>query len=796
MKFARALRTIGIIACGAVLVALLALAWLWNRIEASLPPLEGTFQISDLTAPAEIDRDDQGTVIIQAANRIDAARALGFAHGQDRFFQMDLSRRRAAGELAILVGDAALGLDRATVGHRFRQLAEQAITALPARHRDELAAYTAGVNAGLASLAKSPWEYAVLRATPEPWSMEDCGLVFYAMVLELQNSTGSYEHAMTTLRDVMGEVSVDFFNPPVGPNDSAFDGSTQPLRAPPSAAIVDLRPSEILPELTVSAAPEHSIIGSNAFALTSAHTASNSAMVAGDPHLSMKIPNTWYRAQLNWLREDGSPHRVEGVSLPGVPGIIIGSNGSIAWTYTNATLDTGDLVAVDLNQVAPEIFYYYQGESIEFEEHVDQVIQHDGDTEAVISTWTQFGPIVGRTLKGKPLAYRWTFHDPAALNFDVLDLAEADDVTAAIAIAASSGMPNQNMFVADATGEAAWTLTGKLPRRVGFDGRYPVSWTFGDRGWDSYLAPDERPVIRATADQPIWSGNQRKVSGAALERIGDGGYDEPDRAAQIRRRLGELPTEISPTDLLAIQLDDHADWAQRWHRLLLDTLQSGGIDESDPMLAEVKQTLESWDGHASSTSSAYRIVRRWHRLLAGTTLDPIFAKCMRRDPQFSYAKFRYDEALWALHRDEPAHLVGSPFSDWADLRANVAVAVLSEVDEAGGVRRYPWGDANRLRMRHPFSFFLPGFLADFINMPPDAQSGDLGIPRVARPEHGASMRFVVAPGHEDEGILHLPGGQSGNPLSPYFRAGHDAWLAGDPSPLQPGEPRHRLTLQP
>lgn len=796
MKFARALRTIGIIGCGVVLVALLALTWLWNRIASSLPPLEGTFQITGLTAPAEIDRDEQGTVIIQAANRIDAARALGFAHGQDRFFQMDLSRRRAAGELATLVGDAALGLDRATIGHRFRQLAQQAITALPRRHRTELEAYTEGVNAGMASLEKSPWEYAVLRTTPEPWAVEDCGLVFYAMVLELQNSTGSYEQAMTTLRDVMGEVSVDFFNPPIGPNDSAFDGSTQPLRAPPSAAIIDLRPAEVLPELAVSAAPEHRIIGSNAFAVTGQQSATTAAIVAGDPHLGMKVPNTWYRAQLNWLREDGTPHRVEGVSLPGVPGIIIGSNGSIAWTYTNATVDTGDLIAVDLNQVAPEIFYYYRGESIEFEEHIDQVTHHNGDTEAVISTWTQFGPIVGSTLKGKPLAYRWTFHDPVALNFDVLDLAEAADVNTAIAMAATSGMPNQNLFVADAAGEAAWTLTGKLPRRRGFDGRYPVSWTFGDRGWDGYLAPTERPVIRATANQPIWSGNQRKVSGDALKRIGDGGYDEPDRATQIQRRLAELPGEIGPRDLLAIQLDYQADWTQRWHRLLLDTLQSGRITETGPLLTEVRQTLESWNGQAASTSAAYRIIRRWHQLLAGTTLDPIFAKCTRRDPQFTYAKFRYEEALWTLHRDEPAHLVGPPFSDWADLRAHVALAVLAEIDEAGGVKRYPWGDSNRLRMRHPFSFFLPDFLADFISMPADPQSGDGQVPRVARPEHGASMRFVVAPGHEDEGILHLPGGQSGNPLSPYFRAGHDAWLTGEPSPLQPGDPLHRVTLQP
>lgn len=796
MKFARALRTIGITGSVLVLATLLALAWLWMRVEASLPPLEGEFQIANLTAPAVIDRDDQGTVIITAADRIDAARALGFAHGQDRFFQMDLSRRRAAAELAPLVGDAALELDRATVGHRFRNLAEQAIQALPAKQRAELNAYAEGVNAGLASLPKAPWEYAILRAEPEPWQPADSGLVFYAMVLELQNSTGSYESTLTTLRDVLGGVSVDFFNPTIGPYDSAFDDSTQSLRAPPSPAIIDLRADEMLRELTVSAAPDHFTIGSNAMALAGNSTASGAALIGGDPHLGLKIPNTWYRAQLNWTRPDGAPHRVEGVSLPGVPGIVIGTNGHIAWTFTNATVDTGDLVAVDLNQVAPEIFYHYQGESVEFEERTDQVTRHNGDTETVVSTWTQFGPLVGRTLRGKPLAYRWTFHDPAALNFDVLDLSEASDVDAAIVIAGTSGMPNQNMFVADSAGAAAWTLTGKLPRRFGFDGRFPVAWTFGDRGWDGYLSPAERPVVRATADQPLWSGNQRKVSGEALARLGDNGYDGPARAGQIKRRLDALPAAATPADLLAIQLDDHADWAERWHGLLVDTLNSEQLTSPDPMVSDALTMLASWDGKASVNSTAYRMIRRWHGLLAGATLEPIFAECIRRDPEFRYSRLRYDEALWMIHQDEPAHLVGPPFANWPDLRAHVTRTLFDEINEAGGFAKFTWGDANRLKMHHPFSRMVPGILGDLINMPADPQAGDRRIPRVARPAHGASMRFAVAPGQEAEGILHLPGGQSGNPLSPYFRAGHAAWVQDDLTPLQPGEAQHRLTLRP
>jgi penicillin amidase len=303
-------------------------------------------------------------------------------------------------------------------------------------------------------------------------------------------------------------------------------------------------------------------------------------------------------------------------------------------------------------------------------------------------------------------------------------------------------------------------------------------------------------VKRAVAGAPLWSGNQRKVAGEDLARTGDNGLDEPARASQIKRRLDELPTPATPADLLAIQLDYQADWARDWHDLLLQTLRQTDPSGASRLLPEVIAELEAWDGQAASLSVAYRIVRRWHRLLAAATLEPIFAKTVRKDPRFNYGRLRYEAALKALHRDEPPHLVGPPFADWSALRAHVAQQLLEEIDDAGGLDRYTWGDRNRLAMHHPIGAALPGVLADFVNMPPDPQSGDSRLPRVAMRRHGASLRIIVAPGREDEGILHLPGGQSGNPLSPFFRAGHAAWLAGDPTPLQPGPLQHRLTLQP
>lgn len=800
MKYRRALRWIGIAVCTVVLVGLLAATWVWQRVEASLPPIEGALPAPGLRAEATLSRDAAGVVTINASSRTDAVYALGFAHGQDRFFQMDLGRRRAAGRLSQLFGDAALPMDRAAIVHEFAELANQVLDQLPPDQLLLLEAYSAGVNAGLDSLPKAPWEYAIFRADPESWEARDCILIFYAMVLQLQNSTGTYEQTLSSLRDVLGEVTVDYFNPVVGPNDSTLDGSTQPLRAVPSERILDLRPNEEIlePETSrITPAPELFPNGSNAFVVTGAQTRHGSALVGGDPHLGLNVPNTWYRAQLNYPLADGSPHRVDGVSLPGVPGIIIGSNGNIAWTFTVATVDTSDLVPIDLNQVAPEILYYVNGESVEFEERTHEIMRKNGETEVVESTWTIHGPIVGRTVRGKPLAFKWTFHDPVAVNFDVLNLALSETVDDALAIAAAAGMPNQNLFVVDQSGAAAWATVGILPKRFGYDGRFPVPWTYGDRGWDGYLAGAERPVRKAASGEFLWSGNQRKVGGEELVLLGDAGYDGPYRAGQIEARLNDLRGKmVEPADFLAIQLDDEAHWAERWSQLLAQTIdQSTGLDAEDR--AELSAVLQSWNGRASLDSAAYRLIRQWHRTLAAATLEPIFAKVSARDLGFQYWRLRYNEALWELHQDEPPHLLAQPHRTWHSLREQVLGQLLEDAREASSdLSRFTWGDANRLAMRHPVSYAVPGFIGQYLDMVPSPQDGDTMLPRVARPTHGASLRMAVAPGHEDEGIMHVPGGQSGNPLSPFYRAGHQDWLMGDPSPFQPGEPQYELILEP
>ena len=239
--FAKRLRLLASAVSVLVLLALAAGGWFYSRLRASLPALDGTASLAGLGARVTVTRDALGVPTIQAESRTDVARALGYLHAQDRFFQMDLQRRRAAGELAELFGKIALPADRATRVHGFRALAQKVLAqGSPADHA-LLDAYTAGVNAGLAALREKPFEYLVLRAAPHPWRAEDCLLVNYAMWLDLQDESGRYEHTLMTVRDQFGPESLAFFAPLLTPGDAALDGTTAPAAPPPGPNVIDLR---------------------------------------------------------------------------------------------------------------------------------------------------------------------------------------------------------------------------------------------------------------------------------------------------------------------------------------------------------------------------------------------------------------------------------------------------------------------------------------------------------------------------------------------------------------------------
>lgn len=779
-----------------LLVLCLAAAFAaWLLLRGSLAQLDGERR-ADVRQSVRIERDALGTATITASERRDLAWALGYLHGQERYFQMDLLRRSAAGELAELVGARALPLDRRHRIHRFRARAAAALAQLPAAQREQLDAYRDGVNRGLNDLAVRPWEYLLLRRAPTPWTREDSALVIYAMYLDL-NGDGSNKRELNLarLKASVPAPLYDFLIQPGSPWDAPLRGEPLPAAAVPEASVFDLRSSSgarstasayaALDETALGRLP-----GSNNFAVAGSLSTNGTALVADDMHLTLRVPNIWYRARLRY-GSGAAAVDLNGLTLPGTPALIAGSNGHIAWAFTNSYGDWLDWVRVQQDPADPTRYRTPQGWE-KLERHAEVIADGSGPGETLLIDETRWGPIAARDADGTPLALAWTAHQPRALNLEFFQLETARDTPQALAIAPTLGMPVQNFVVGDSAGRIGWTLTGNaLPRRQGFDPALPADWSREGSGWSGWVAAADYP--RLADRERLWSANARTVDGDWLALQGDGGYDLGARQRQIRDDL--LARErFAPADMLAIQLDDRAEFLKPWWSLLLQTLATS--DEAG--LAELKRLTAHWSGRASIDSVDYTLVREFRRRTISAVLAPFEALVKQRYADFELPPAQgYEAAVWTLLQQRPGHLLDPRHRDWNALLLTCARDLVADFGRDGkALAELRWGEQNAARIRHPLSSALPGFLGRWLDMPADPQPGDNNMPRVQRPDFGASQRFAIAPGHEADSYLMMPGGQSGHPLSPFHGAGHADFVEGRPTPLLPGATVHALVLQP
>ena len=780
---------------------LIVFAVLWWLLAGSQAQLDGSRAGSGLSANVSLARDALGTVTLTGNNRTDLSFALGYVHAQERFFEMDLMRRMSAGELSALIGPAALKVDLNHRRHRLRAVAKAVCAQLSPAQKQQLDRYRDGVNAGLADLRVRPWEYLLLGSQPQPWRSEDSVLVIAAMYLDL-NSDGRNERElrMAQMRAVLPDSLVDFLLAPDPDWEAPLSGSLSPAPVIPAAEVFDLR-RIALPSRTAALAsamiPAFDVLrpGSNNFAVSGALTQSGAAMLANDMHLSLRVPNIWFRTRLRYP-DPSAPNGqrdVNGVSLPGTPAIIVGSNGQIAWGFTNSYGDWADWVRVLRDPVDATRYKVPDGWA-RIESH-DEHIQIKGRPDAILHVEdTRWGPIMGKDTDGTPLALAWIGGKAHAYNVELLQLEHAPNVHSALDLAPTLGMPPQNLLVADSAGHIGWTLAGNsIPLRSDFDPSLPSDWSTPGSGWQGWATPASYPRIENPESGRLWTANNRTVDGAALALLGNGGHDLGARAQQIRDGL-QAHASFRPADLLDIQLDDRALFLQRWQQLLQETL----AGNQDPALQPLRQLTQTWSGHAAVNSVDYRLVRAFRNAVSHAALAPFVAQVTQRYPAFEWpTESSAEAAVWALVRQQPAQLLDPKYHDWHALLIDAAQRVTHELGkEPGGLAAQQWGKYNRSAINHPLSAALPGWLAHFIDMPALPQPGDNNMPRVASPAFGASERLDAAPGHEASGILEMPGGQSDNPLSPYFGAGHADWVNGRPTALLPGKAEHTLTLRP
>ncbi len=752
------------------------------NLQLSKPVLDGTVSVRGLTSAVTVARDDHGVPVLDGANRLDLARALGFLHGQERFFQMDLIRRSAAGELSGLLGPIQVvkDIDRLRRVHRFRHRARTVLDGLAPDQRALLEAYADGVNQGLAALGGRPFEYALLLSTPQPWRAEDSALAAFAMYIDLQDRDGIDDRIRARALETLGPELAAFLLPRGTPFDSALDGTTMPEPPMPDRMV---KPAPVQ-KAHAGTDGDAVTLGSNAWAVGGALTGTGAALVANDMHLGISVPGTWYRARLRLSGE--APMDVTGVTLPGTPLVVAGSNGKVAWGYTNSYIDTVDAVLLDPVEGAPDQYKTPDGPR-PVEKVTEQICPHFADCEPLVVEETIWGPVVEKRADGTRIAMRWTAHDADAMNLTgMLGMETATSVPDAIALAHQARQPQQNFVVGDAAGNVAWTIIGAVPARFGMDGSQPTSWADGTRGWNGMLPPDQIPVIANPEDARIWTANARIVGGDAYAKLGDGGYDMGARQGQIRDALFARD-RFEPRDMLAIQLDDRATVLDFWQGQLLTALEAR---KDDPVFAAWLPLVHDWGGRAVPDSIGYRLVRSF-RLL---TAQNLYTAYLGATPRHRAAS-QQEAALRRLLTDRPAGLVPAGAKDWDGVLDSILADLKKQVEEAGGIDTFTWGQRNVAAVQHPLVKILPP-VAWLTDPPEQAMPGDNLMPRAQAPGFGASERFAVSPGHEGEGYFHMPGSQSAHPLSPYYLAGHQDWVKGNPTPFLPGAARWTLSLSP
>ncbi|UVW30106.1 penicillin acylase family protein [Massilia sp. H6] len=786
-------------------LALLAVGGAWLYLRASLAQLDGERRVPGLGAPVTIERDAVGVPLISGASRADVAYATGFVHAQERFFQMDLLRRTAAGELAELFGPGALPMDRQHRLHRFRARAGEVLARLPVAERELLERYVAGVNHGVKALRAKPFEYGLSGTEARPWSASDSLLVIWAMYLDLQNNQEPRELARGWLREHSDAAQLAFLLPESSRWDAPLDAASAPAQPAPALPIPARAPAWWGAPSGAGDASQHragadhvDAVGSNNTAVAGSRSASGAAIVSDDMHLGLQLPNIWYRVALRFPDAQGRQRRIVGVSLAGAPpAIIVGSNGQVAWAFTNSYADLVDLVALGSDPARPGQVRTPAGWETPAS-HVELIAVKGAAPERFVVRDTSLGPI--RTIGGRQYALHWVAHDAAAINLKHLQLETAATLEQALAIAAIDGIPAQNFVAGDAAGNIGWTIAGPLPQRTAspWATSFPIEADGAASTWQGLLPAERYPRIVNPQDGQITTANSRQLLGKDAALLGDGGFDIGARNSQLAGSLRALGNGTGVRQVYEVALDDRALFMARWRERALAALDAPAL-AGHPQRADMRRLLQSsWNGHASVDSVGYRLARGYmwalHDLLYGGA-----GKAMRElGPQITPAgaSSRWPEVIARLLDERPPGWLPRGYADWRALELAALDRVIGELTRDGkSLAQASWGARNTAAIAHPISMAVPA-LKPFLAAPADRLPGDANMPRVAGPDFGQSERMTVSPGREEEGLYNMPGGQSGHPLSPFFLAGHAEWAAGEPVPLLPGAPRYTLRLVP
>ncbi|MGH6944759.1 MAG: penicillin acylase family protein [Geminicoccaceae bacterium] len=744
--------------------------YLWLR--GALPRLEGEIRVAGLRAPVTIVRDRWAIPHIEAESDLDASFALGFVHAQDRLWQMEFQRRLGAGRLAELVGPAALPTDRFMRLLGMYRLAQASVARLRPATRAWLEAYAAGVNAYLAvRQGPLPPEFLLLGDTPEPWSPADSLVWVRMMALDLSVNWRDELLRARLSKRLSNEQIADLW--PAYPKGAPITLAST-VRDLPLDALAALLPSGPGPG-----------DGSNAWVVAGSRTRSGAPLLANDPHLGLQAPGVWYLAHLR------SPElELIGATLPGVPGVVLGHNGAIAWGFTNTGSDTQDLFVERVDPTDPDRYLTPDG-SAAFTER-EEIIRVKGVAPVTLRVRaTRHGPVLSDLLpdapgtfgSGQVVALAWSALTEEDVGLETLfKLSRAHDWPGFVAAVRGHIAPQQNILYADVKGQIGFIAPGRVPVRKHGDGRWPVPGWSGAYDWQGWIPFEELPKRVDPPDGVLFNANNRVVPDNYPYLI-TADWEPAYRARRLAALLAGARYDLS--DFAAIQADQLSLLADDLLPLML---------EAKPATAEAAEAmgrLRAWDRVMRKEAAEPLIFAAWYRelsrLIYEDELGDLFRDFWNIRPRLM-EHVLHDRPVWC---DDIRTAALESCGELMTRALDLALADLRARFDRDPLA-VPWGEAHPARMAHPILGHRPLLARLFdIEVPSggDSTTIDVGhylIRDAERPfasTHAPTYRAIYDLGDLDRSRFVAATGQSGNPLSAHYRDLTTLWARGETVPM-------------
>jgi penicillin amidase len=797
-----------------MLVLLLAgaVAYAYWIARSALPQLDGSLKVNSLSAPVKVTRDGHGVPTIEAATLEDLFLAQGYVTAQDRLWQMDVMRRFGAGELSEILGEKLLKIDRQQRILGLRAAARKSLQMASPRDRSYLEAYARGVNAFIdAHNHNLPIEFHLLKYRPTPWLTEDSIVIANQMVQNLNfYSFGDIFAHERILAKLGPELTADLYvnrswhdRPPtvmredLNNQDNQGDSDDEDDDDGPDNSVTrsEISNPQFWARLEFPAAREE-VNGSNDWVVSGTHTVTGKPLLSNDMHLGHQMPNLWYEAHL----KSGSLD-VAGVTLPGMPYVIVGHNQRIAWGFTNVGPTVADAFIETFNAQGE----YQTPLGWQQPDHRPEVIHVKDKPDVTVDVKiTRHGPIVTDILPGetRPIALRWTLYDGLRMPFfDVNTAQNWEDFRKAFS---QLDAPGQNVVYADVDGNIGYQTTGRVPIRAAGDGGLPVSGADDAHDWKSFIPFEKLPSIYNPPSGVIATANGRITPDKYPYSISSG-WEAPWRTERVYHVL-ESGRKFSAADMLALQDDIHSE-----SDLFAAEKFVYAIDHASKPSARARQAadlMRNWDGRMLASSAAptlaVRSAEELQRLLLEPRLGPAPEDPALQKTILSWKTYQWQmSTVWLqnimLH--QPKRWLPENYQNYDELLAAAVEAAVNDAATPKDLTAWHWGSINAIQIEHPVLGEIP-IIRRWAAPGIHEQSGSKYTIKAVTPHQGPSERFTANLADLDQSTLNTVTGQGGNFLSPYFMDQWQAWYTGFTFTLPftqhavEAGAAHRLVLEP